>query len=108
MTLAAAAEEFGLSPGDLPPMHAGLSYRDACEAVLELKKIFRARRRELALIHHPDRGGDGRRMARINMVMDQIEKLAIVRRPPPRVVVRYYSYYSSSTTTSSTTSTWGW
>lgn len=96
MTLEQAAEIFGIQT--LPPLHQGLSYEQAREAVLTIKKLFRVRRKELARIHHPDRGGDPEKMKQINMIMDEVEKIEITRRPMPQVRVYYYRAYSGTTT----------
>ena len=79
----------------------------------EIKKVYR----KLALIHHPDRGGDQERMKLINAAYDILSKrkneydarLRQARRPA--VVIIRHTYYGPGAGTDSTSTgsgVWGW
>lgn len=75
------------------------------QAKIDAKKEFK----KLAMVHHPDRGGDAEEFKRISSMYEMIEKLKIVKpKPKPRMVSITFTggYPYSSTTTSTTTGDW--
>ena len=77
----------------------------------EIKKAYR----KLALMHHPDRGGDQERMKLINAAYDILSKrkdeydmrLRQAGRPAVVIVRTYYGGGTVATDTTAT-GTWGW
>lgn len=71
----------------------------------KFKVTCRKQRRRLAKKYHPDKTkDDGKRMAVINNLVDQIlESKIIIRKPPP--VVHYYYYAGTGTMNNYSTTT---
>lgn len=83
------------------------------EAIQDAKKEYK----RLALVHHPDRGGDAEEFKRISTLWGILEKLnPIPEQPRPvvmpmSIVVHYYGGTGSTSTTytnTSTSSATGW
>lgn len=67
--------------------------------------------RKLALVHHPDKGGDLQKMQQINAAKeflikhkDEYDRKLKIAMSPPAVVVHYYYTWAGGGGTSSTTS----
>ena len=77
----------------------------AQQGLNDFKQIVKEQRRVLAKRHHPDKGGDEKRMQEINNICDWILGSEIIM-PVQQPIVTYYSYFStSSATTASDTAT---
>lgn len=103
-----ALAEMGLA---LPPAS---SAREETVARLEAWKRdeLEPRWRALAREHHPDRGGDPDRMARVNDAHDVLAVLQVRERPPePPPVVVHVQWVGSGVfgaATNTTATGWGW
>lgn len=104
---------FGLLPDFSAMVSTPVDYNSAVQCLSQFKTVAKQRRKELALEHHPDRGGNAEKMKEINRSLELIEKLN-VRRPQPvqtfKIVHVTTSWSSNYWTASSnsTTSTGGW
>jgi len=98
---------FELDPRQLPKLDRRMSFSQACRALEELKQRFRSQRKLLAKKYHPDRtGGDGEQLKLINHLLDQVEKLDIVKPRPQPKVVYYWSRSAYGGGTNSTNYTY--
>jgi hypothetical protein len=79
------------------------SFEEIEQHVLVFKRKAKYQRRRLALAHHPDKGGDEKKMQMINHAYDLIKALKVGRRPAPVQVYTYYYSYGYTTASSSTT-----
>ena len=94
---------------ELPPAVLSfikLPYKQAVQGLDDFKTFIQKKKKDLALIHHPDKGGDEERMKEINQAIDLLMTLEVAQMRP-RSVMQYYSVfaYNYTTDTSATSST---
>jgi len=85
------------------------TFEEIKQQVLVFKRKAKYQRRRLALIHHPDRGGDKKKMQIINHAYEFVKALKVAPAPRPVPVqmrpMNVRTYWATYTT-SATTDTW--